>query len=254
LALRDVYTAAEGVAGAPISINRIANVSAYPSALRGAGYFGKLSNQYPTTAKVAKGIGGFVEKMTPPMIKSYGSSITKDADMGLTSAIMPEAQAANEMRMQSVLQDATIGEMQTGGKLPRNYAAARRNQPAIAQALGSIDPETAVRFDNAITNNDARTVENMMSSFAGDPRYNGLFQPTPLISSKGAINSAVISGNRIRVTDPIEQAILRNDFLDDDALSNTERMQKIQQLNKDSSVNLPNQNNAVPMGRPGGQY
>jgi len=247
LALRDVFNAAEGVSGAPTSISRVANVTAYPAALRAAGYAGKTAaafeeeapRLFPFIKGAGKVLGTAGKYIAPPgrLIRNLGTDITRE-NMNSKQERSPDS-VMNEMTMNNVLQEAQQGEIATGAKLPRNFAAARRNQAPIAQALGAIDPETAVRFQNAITNNDARTIENMLGSFATDPRYNGIFTPTPIISSKGAINSAVQSGNRIRIIDPIEQAIVRKDFLNDDALSNTEKAERINQLNKDNSINMP---------------
>lgn len=103
-------------------------------------------------------------------------------------------------------------------------------------------------IDNAQKNGDNYSLEKALGEIA--PKFENFAAPSPVLTSKGRARSAIVDGTgfRARIVDPLERNAIRDDVWNDDTMSTTEKMKKVDQLNKTEKIDLDKQEPGVSLG------
>lgn len=118
------------------------------------------------------------------------------------------------------------------GRVSRDIKTAKNFGNVILNVLARENPQLAPAFLKALNENDNTTISTMAAQVA--PMFNDILQP-PIISSKGALDS-YFDG---KIHDPMQKQIHLKDIMDS-KLSNKEKTQRANALNKDgTAIPLP---------------
>lgn len=199
--------------------------------------------QYSTGAAAASGLppqaflGGAGVMGVGRAVKSKGYQTA--ARVAETTGQAMRAQALPQVGAVTATTQDMLGEAQAAPPqpIPRTAQGLIDNQEAVAAHIAERSPQMAQEFLRLVRSNDRAKLERLIPEIV--KIMPDRMEDSPMQISEGKLQTAVQKEQKIKIMDPMEKQMVIGDILKDDTLSQSEKTQKIDELNKFSTVDVP---------------